>query len=161
MEFFKPNININFMAQRKWAAIFSIILFLLSLGSLAFYGLNRGLDFTGGTQIQLSFAKEADLVQIRSNLEKQGFHEALVISFGTSKDVLITLVPQDKNKLAADSNAQSELVRQVAQALPGATIDQVNYIGPQVGKEMMSKSILAILFALLGTMVYIAFRFDL
>ncbi|HLB43171.1 MAG TPA: protein translocase subunit SecF [Gammaproteobacteria bacterium] len=161
MEFFRHNTNINFMAQRKWAAIFSIILFLISIVSLGMYGLNWGLDFTGGTQVQLSFPEEADLIQIRSHLETIGFPEAVVMSYGTSKDVLVTLVSKDSNAAAMDNQAQMKIVRQVAQALPTAIIAQVNYIGPQVGKEMTSKSTLAILFALLGTMVYIAFRFDM
>src|SRR5438132_1695697 len=97
MEFFKHNTNINFMAQRKWAAILSIILFTLSLVSLAYHGLNWGLDFTGGTQIQLSYPETADLGKIHDNLEKAGYPEAVVISFGTSKDVLVSLVPRDKN----------------------------------------------------------------
>ncbi|OGT34758.1 MAG: protein-export membrane protein SecF [Gammaproteobacteria bacterium RIFCSPHIGHO2_12_FULL_37_14] len=161
MEFFKHNTNINFMAQRKWAAIFSVILFLFSIVSLGFYGLNWGLDFTGGTQIQLSFPVEANLTEIRSQLETIGFPEAVVMSYGTSKDVLVTLVSKDKNAAMMDNQAQMEIVKQVMQALPTAKIEQVNYIGPQVGKEMTSKSTLAILFALLGTMVYIAFRFDM
>ena len=149
------------MAQRKWAAIFSVILFLFSIVSLGFYGLNWGLDFTGGTQIQLSFPVEANLTEIRSQLETIGFPEAVVMSYGTSKDVLVTLVSKDKNAAMMDNQAQMEIVKQVMQALPTAKIEQVNYIGPQVGKEMTSKSTLAILFALLGTMVYIAFRFDM
>jgi preprotein translocase subunit SecF len=159
MEFFKHNTNIDFMAQRKWAALLSILLFLFSLGSLARYGMNWGLDFTGGTQVQLSFPQEANLTQIRANLEKAGFHDAVVISYGTSKEVLITLVPKD----AAQGNetVRNALANQVLEALPGATVEQVDYIGPQVGKEMASKSVYAILFALLGTMIYIAIRFDL
>ena len=148
------------MSQRKWAAIFSIILFLLSIGSLAIHGLKWGLDFTGGTQIQLSFPLEADLAQIRSTLETAGFKEAVVMSYGTSKDVLVTLVPKDQAVLS-NNQAETEAVNQVTTALKEAKVDQVNYIGPQVGREMMSKSVLAILFALLGTMIYIAFRFDL
>jgi preprotein translocase subunit SecF len=163
MEFFKQNTTIDFMAQRKWAAIISITLFLLSMISLGWYGLKWGLDFTGGTQIQLSYQQEADLPQIRSNLEAAGFPEAVVISYGTSKDVLVTLVPQGHVLQTADvdNKAQMELVNKVSQALPGAKITEVNFIGPQVGKEMTSKSILAVLFALLGAMVYIAFRFDM
>lgn len=161
MEFFKQNTNIDFMAQRKWAAVLSIIFFLFSLGSLAVYGLNLGLDFTGGTQIQLSFPEEANLGQIRSNLETAGFHDAVVISYGTSKDVLVTLVPKNKKAVEMDNEAQTEMVNQVMKTLPGSKVDAVNYIGPQVGKEMAGKSILAIIFALLGTMIYIAFRFDL
>ena len=160
MEFFKHNTQIDFMAQRKWAAMISIILFLFSMGSLLMHGLNWGLDFTGGTQIQLNYAQPADLSSIREKLDAAGFAEAVVISYGTSKDVLVTLVPKSKTILL-DSATQTKVVTDVKNALPGANVVQVNYIGPQVGKEMAGKSILAILFALLGTMVYIAFRFDL
>lgn len=162
MEFFKHNTTINFMAQRKWAALLSIILFALSLISLGFYGLNWGLDFTGGTQIQLSYQTAANLDEIHNNLEKAGFKDAVVISYGTSKDVLVSLVPKENQAQAAmNEKAQSVMVSQVLAALPGAKMDQVSYIGPQVGKEMASKGLIAIIVALFGTMVYIAFRFDL
>jgi len=161
MEFFKHNTTINFMAQRKWAAMLSVILCVFSLVVLTINGLNWGLDFTGGTQIQVSYSQAADLVQIHDNLEKAGFPEAVVISYGTSKDVLISLVPKEKNPEMTDEKAQTAMVKQALAALPGAKLDQVNYIGPQVGQEMTSKGFLAILVALLGTMVYIAFRFDM
>ncbi len=161
MEFFKHNTNINFMAQRKWAAVLSIILFLLSLGSLVVHGLNWGLDFTGGTQIQLVFPTEADLSKIRTQLNTAGYPEAIVMSYGTSKEVLVTLVPKGKNTQVLSNDMRTEIVNQVKQALPDGTVQQVDYIGPQVGKEMTSKSLIAILLALLGTMVYIALRFDL
>lgn len=160
MEFFKHNTQIDFMAQRKKAAIFSGILFLLSMLALAFHGLNWGLDFTGGTQIQLSYPSEPDLNQVRSNLQAAGFPEAVVISYGTSKDVMVTLVPKG-HSANMTSQEQTEVVNEVTRALPSAKVNEVTYIGPQVGKEMASKSALAILFALLGTMVYIAFRFDM
>ena len=161
MEFFKHNTHIDFMAQRKWAALLSILLFLLSLGSLAIYGLNWGLDFTGGTQIQLSYTEPANLSQIHDNLVKAGFPEAVVISYGTSKDVLVSIVPKNQNAAGMNEKAQAEIMSQVLAALPGAKVDQINYVGPQVGGEMASKGFLAIVVALLGTMVYIAFRFDL
>jgi preprotein translocase subunit SecF len=161
MEFFKANTTINFMAQRKWAAMVSIILFSLSLLSLAIYGLNWGLDFTGGTQIQVSYQQAADLSQIHNSLEKAGFKEAVVISYGTSKDVLISLVPQQKSTNQMDEKAQAAMVSQVLAVLPGAKLAQSSYIGPQVGGEMASKGLIAILVALLGTMIYIALRFDL
>lgn len=161
MEFFKHNTNIDFMAQRKWATILSIALFLFSLGSLAVRGLNWGLDFTGGTQVQLNFSETADLAQIRNRLEVAGFPEAVVMSYGTSKDVLVTLVSKEKSVSVGHNQAHAEIIKLITQILPHATVEQVNYIGPQVGKEMTSKSALAIFFALLGTMVYIAFRFDM
>lgn len=158
MEFFKHNTKIDFMAQRKWAAILSLLLCCCSLLSLAIYGLNWGLDFTGGTQIQVSYPQTADLGAIHNQLAQAGFPEAVVVSYGTSKDVLITLVPKDKN---VDEASQASLVKQVMTALPGAKLDQASFIGPQVGREMANKGWMAILVALLGTMVYIAFRFDL
>ncbi|VVC75228.1 hypothetical protein AQUSIP_05160 [Aquicella siphonis] len=161
MEFFKHNTTINFMAQRKWAAMLSVILFTLSLISLAYYGLNWGLDFTGGTQIQLSYPQAADLVQIHDNLEKAGFPEAVVISYGTSRDVLVSLVPKENEPAMLDEKTRTAMVTKVLEALPGAKMTQVDYIGPTVGQEMASKGLMAIIIALLGTMVYIAFRFDM
>lgn len=161
MEFFKQNTNIDFMAQRKWAAALSIAMFVLSLLSLAIYGLNWGLDFTGGTQVQVSYQSPADLKQIHDNLEKAGFHDPIVVSYGTSKDVLITLVPKDKSTESTSDTEQTQLTKQVMQVLPGAQLQQNNYIGPQVGREMATKGLIAIIVSLLGTMVYIAFRFDM
>jgi preprotein translocase subunit SecF len=161
MEFFKHNTTIDFMAQRKWAAILSVILFTLSLVSLAYYGLNWGLDFTGGTQIQLSYPEAADVGLVHDNLEKAGFPEAVAISFGTSKDVLVSLVPKEKNAAMMTDAERTQMVSQVLAALPGAKMNQIDYIGPTVGEEMASKGLMAIIIALLGTMIYIAFRFDL
>jgi preprotein translocase subunit SecF len=165
MEFFKHNTQFDFMAQRKKAAIVSTILFVLSLVALLVNGLNWGLDFTGGTQIQLSFATEANVNQIRSDLQQAGFKEAVVISYGTSKDVLISLVPKHAKDKSLENKAgaktiQDELVSQVKQALPQATVQQVDYIGPQVGQELATKGALAIVIALLGTMIYIGLRFE-
>lgn len=162
MEFFKHNTNIDFMAQRKWAAILSIALFLFSIAALIVHGLNWGLDFTGGTQIQLSYGQAANLDQIHDSLEKAGFPDAVVVSYGTSRDVLVTLVPKGASGGESLSNeAQTAIVKQIVAALPNAKVDQVSYIGPQVGEEMASKGLIAVIVALLGTMIYIAFRFDM
>ncbi|MDR3491904.1 MAG: protein translocase subunit SecF [Gammaproteobacteria bacterium] len=164
MEFFKHNTQIDFMAQRKWAAIISTILFILSLISLAMNGLNWGLDFTGGTQIQLSFPTTTNINQIRDSLQNAGFPEAVVISYGTSKDVLISLVPKHEKNQPANANgieaSKDVVVSQVLAALPTAKVQQVDYIGPQVGQELATKGALAIFIALLGTMAYIALRFE-
>lgn len=159
MEFFKHNTKINFMATRKWAALMSVILIIFSLLTLAVNGLTWGLDFTGGTQVEVTFEQPADLSQIHDNLAKAGFEDAVIISYGTSKDVLISLVPKGKNDNMLDPKAQADIVKKVMAALPGAKMDQVNYIGPQVGGEMASKGLIAIIVALCGTMIYIAIRF--
>lgn len=157
MEFFQHNTEINFMGQRKWAAVLSVILFVLSLMSLCVNGLNLGLDFTGGTQVQLSFPAAANLNNIRDSLQNAGFKEAVVNSYGTSKDVLVSLVPK---KSIASTDMKDEIVRQILTVLPNAKVQQVDSIGSQVGQELATKGALAVVVALLGTMIYIALRFE-
>ncbi len=159
MEFFKQNTKINFMAQRKWAAMVSAILFIASIISFTVYGLNWGLDFTGGTEVQMSFPTAVDLNQVRDKLQNAGFKEAVVISYGTSKDVLVSLAPK-KGANDKDMNNKDEVVSQMMQVLPEAKVQQVDSIGASVGQELATKGALAIVVALLGTMIYIAFRFD-
>lgn len=161
MEFFKHNTQIDFMAQRKWAAILSLLLFVISIGALCINGLTWGLDFTGGTQVQLSFKESANISDIQQKLEQAGFHDAAVVSYGTSKDVLVTLVPQGGKNTMQSVDAQAALVKQVMSALPDASLAEVSSVGSQVGKEMTSKGLIAVIVALIGTMVYIAFRFDM
>jgi preprotein translocase subunit SecF len=156
MEFFKQNTKIDFMSQRKGAAILSSLLFILSIVALIVNGLTWGLDFTGGTQIQMSFPTEANLGQIRDNLEHAGFKEAVVISYGTSKDVLVSIAPKKDMK----DSSKDVVVGQVLKIFPTAKIQQVDFIGPQVGQELATKGALAIVVALLGTMIYIALRFE-
>ena len=156
MEFFKHNTQIDFMAQRYKAAILSTLLFVLSIVSLAMNGLNWGLDFTGGAQAQLSFPTAANPTDIRERLQAAGFPEAVVISYGTSKEVLVRLAP----KKGMSDLGKDAVVAQLKQVLPTATVQQVDYIGPQVGQELATKGALAIVVALLGTMIYIALRFE-
>lgn len=153
MEFFNPNSNVDFMGARKWTAIFSALVFLISIGALLANGLKWGLDFTGGTQIEVAYESAADLQSIRDKLYKAGFKEAQVVSYGTSKDVLISIGPRA-------SKEQSLLVASVMKALPGAIKQRVDFVGPQMGQEMATKGALAIMVSLLATMIYIAMRFE-
>ena len=153
MEFFNPNSAIDFMGARRWTAACSILIFIISIAALIINGLNWGLDFTGGTQIEISYEQPANLQQIRENLYHIGFKEAQVVSYGTSKDVLISLAPRQ-------SLDQNEIVTKVMEALPGAIKQRVDFVGPQVGAELATKGALAIIVALLATMIYIAFRFE-
>lgn len=153
MEFFNPNSKIDFMGARKWAALFSALIFILSIGALFVNGLQWGLDFTGGTQIEISYPTAADLTDIRERLYQIDFKEAQVVSYGTSKDVLISIAPRSDIE-------QISLVEKVMQALPGAIKQRVEFVGPQVGKELATKGMLAIVISLLATMVYIALRFE-
>lgn len=153
MEFFKKRTNIDFLGLRKWAAALSCLIFLVSITSLFVNGLNWGLDFTGGTQIQISFNKPADLGVVRDELKKAGFGEAVVQSYGTVEDVLISLAPHK----GVD---QQQVLTQVLKELPGATVKRVEYVGPQIGQELANKGILAVVVALLGIMIYVAMRFE-
>lgn len=153
MEFFNPNSKVDFMGARRWTAAFSLLIFVVSISALLVNGLKWGLDFTGGTQIEVTYPQAADLAQIRDSLNKIGFTEAQVVSYGTSKDVLISIAPR------ADKN-QSGLVGEVMSVLPGATKQRVDFVGPQVGKELATKGALAIIVSLLATMIYIAMRFE-
>lgn len=153
MEFFNPNSNVDFMGARKWTALLSIVIFLVSITALIANGLKWGLDFTGGTQIQVAYSEPANLVNIREQLYQAGFKEAQVVSYGTSRDVLISIAPRGD----LDQGLQ---VEQVLDALPGANKLGVEFVGPQVGKELATKGALAIFISLLATMIYIAMRFE-
>lgn len=153
MEFFNPNSNIDFMGARRWTALCSGLIFLVSIAALAVNGLKWGLDFTGGTQIEISYEKPADLDAIRHTLSDAGFKEAQVVRYGTSKDVLISIAPRDDQDVSA-------IVDRVMHELPGAEKKRVEFVGPQVGEELATKGALAIFVSLLATMIYIALRFE-
>lgn len=153
MELFNPDSKIDFMGARKWSALLSILIFIISMSALVANGLKWGLDFTGGTQIEVSFPHAAELPTIRDSLYKLGFKEAQVISYGSSKDVLISIAPR------TDLD-QTRLVDRVMKELPGAVMQRVDFVGPQVGQEMATKGALAIVVSLLATMIYIAMRFE-
>ena len=141
------------MGARKWTAVFSAFIFLASIAALCINGLKWGLDFTGGTQLQVSYVGVADVNQVRETLYSVGFKEAQVVSYGTSHDVLISIAPRSARE-------QTSIVDEIMKALPGATKQSVEFVGPQVGEELATKGALAILVSLLATMVYIAIRFE-
>lgn len=154
MEFFKTNTKIDFMGQRRKAAIFSVVICVISFLILGVKGLNLGLDFTGGTQIEVSYPQAVDIGKIRDELTKAGFPEAIVQPYGSSHELLIRLGEQ-KNL------DQKQLQSKIQTALVGGNVAQVEYIGPQVGKTLVTNGILAIIVSLLGTLVYVALRFEL
>ncbi|MFM2322094.1 MAG: protein-export rane protein SecF [Pseudomonadota bacterium] len=152
MEFFKRQTQINFLGLRRWAVGLSLLLMLISAISLLSKGLNWGLDFTGGSQLQVSFDHPADIAVLRQQLAAAGFNDILVQSYGTSQDVLISLAPHQ--------TTQHDLSAQIINALPGAQLKQIEFIGPQVGHELATQGALAVFIALLGIMIYIALRFE-
>ncbi|MEH6585475.1 MAG: protein translocase subunit SecF [Halioglobus sp.] len=147
---------IDFMGQRKLALIFSTILLAVAIGSLATKQLNWGLDFTGGTLVEVHYSETAELNGIRKTLDTGGYAGATVVSFGTDKDVLIRL-PKGYS-----DNEGAELLSLLQQAYSGQVeLRRIEFVGPQVGDELREQGGLAMLLALGLVMLYIAFRFQL
>ncbi|MCC5792194.1 MAG: protein translocase subunit SecF [Legionellaceae bacterium] len=153
MELFNPNSKIDFMGARKWTGLLSAFIFIVSITGLWINGLQWGLDFTGGTQIEIAYEQAANLKEIREALQKAGFTDPQVVSYGTSKDVLISIAPRAQQD-------QDNLVDTVMAQLPGASKQRVDVVGPQVGEELATKGALAIIVSVLATMIYIAMRFE-
>ena len=145
---------INFMGQRKLASILSIFLIIGSIISFGTKGLVLGLDFTGGTQIEVGYQESADLTDIRAQLDKSGFETPVVVHFGSEKDVLIRMQGKPESGL-------SDAVLKVLQInQPGVILRRVDFVGPQVGEELQENGGLGMLTALLVVMMYIAIRFQ-
>jgi preprotein translocase subunit SecF len=158
MQIFKKATTFDFMSKRKLAVTFSALLILISIGSLATRGLNFGLDFTGGTLIELGYSHPADLTIIRSTLEQSGFPEAVAQHFGTAKDILIRIAPQEGKTNAEISSTVMTALRGVEKA--DVNMRRVEFVGPQVGDELANDGGLAMLYALICILIYVGFRFE-
>ncbi|PTU75279.1 protein translocase subunit SecF [Pseudomonas mangrovi] len=146
---------INFMAVRHIALVLTVLLTVASLASLAVKGLNFGLDFTGGTLIELGYERPADLGQVRKQMGQIGYGDATVQSFGAATDVLVRLQGDDPalgNKIVS---ALTELGGDNA-----VRVKRVEFVGPAVGEELRDQGGLGMLLALVGVLIYVAFRFQ-
>ena len=157
MEFFKIRKDIPFMRHALVFNIISVITFLLAVFFLITKGLHLSIEFTGGTVMEVSYDKTAEVDRIRATLEKAGFAEPQVQNFGSSRDVLIRL-PLKAGQSSAD------LSRQVMEKLkaddPAAELRRVEFVGPQVGRELAENGALALLVTSLGIVGYLALRFE-
>lgn len=158
MQLIKPNTKIDFIKLGLPMIIISGVLVLASLVMIGTRGLDFGLDFTGGTLIEVSYDKPADLSQVRAALEEAGFENAMVQTFGAASDIVVRLPSQ-----GADSNAQ--ISTDVLKALRGSTdgtveMRRVEFVGPQVGEELKEKGGLAMLYAVIGILIYVWLRFE-
>lgn len=157
MKFFARVPNINFMAQRKVGLAASALLTLAAILLVAIRGLNLGIDFTGGVLVEVEFAQTVELDRVRSDLAAAGYERAVVQYFGASDAVLIRLPP-------AEDAGSAEVSTRILQALEaeqnGVSLRRIEFVGPQVGEELAEKGGLALLFAFIGIMIYIAFRFE-
>lgn len=154
----KKGFFIDFMAKRNLALVISAIALVLAATAIGVRGLNLGIDFTGGTLIEVGYTDAVELGKVRSSLAAGGFADATVQRFGTPRDVLIRMAPRD----TADNN---QLGNQVFAALNAdaqgqVELRRVEFVGPQVGDELTEDGALAVLVALLAILVYVAMRFE-
>jgi preprotein translocase subunit SecF len=157
MEFFHNKTSFPFMGTRRRWYLVSAVVIVASFVSLGVRGLNFGIDFTGGVVMEFTFPQAANLEKVRADLAGAGFGDAAVQSFGTSRDVLVRLLPRE----GGDVNAVGQSVLAAIQAgEPGAELRRTELVGPQVGKELAEKGALAILFTFLLILAYVAFRFQ-
>ena len=147
--------TINFMGQRRLATVFSALLLLASIASLTINQLNWGLDFTGGTLVEVHYDATAPLSEIRGTLDTGGFERAVVVSFGSDQDVMIRLPQGYSDK---DGARLLALLQQEYQG--NVELRRIEFVGPQVGDELREQGGLAMLLALGLVMMYVAFRFQ-
>ena len=157
MEFFHRKTSYPFMGTRKRWYIVSTVLIVAALLSFAVRGLNLGIDFTGGVVLELKFPQAADLEKVRAAVEEAGFAHASVQSFGTTRDVMVRLLPQE----GEDTNKVAQTVLGAIKAQdPAVELLRTEVVGPQVGAELANKGAMAILFTFVGILIYVAFRFQ-
>jgi preprotein translocase subunit SecF len=157
MQLFNKETRINFLGMRKPAMVFSLVLILIAIGSIATRGFNFGIDFTGGTLIEVGYPESVELDAVRQALSDSGYGDAVVQHFGAATDVLIRIAPRE-------GVSSAELSDNVLAALKGAdetvAMRRVEFVGPQVGEELTNDGGLAMIYALIGILIYVALRFE-
>jgi preprotein translocase subunit SecF len=159
MRFDLYHTNIDFLRWGKLAMGWSIAVLLIALGSVLIRGMNLGLDFTGGTVIEVQYPEPVEIPRVRETLAQAGFGDAQTQHFGTSRDVLIRIPPREQANAATLSNDVLRAL-QGAEGGAGATMARAEFVGPQVGQELVEQGGLAALGALAGILVYVMFRFE-
>ena len=157
MEFFRIKRDIPFMRYALIFNVISIITFLVAVGSIATRGLNFGVDFTGGTVMEVNYAQPADLDKVRAALARLGLAEVSVQNFGTTRDVLVRL-PVKQGVTSAKLSEQ--VMQELKKEDKSADARRVEFVGPQVGRELFDSGALALLFVCIGIVVYLWFRFE-
>ena len=157
MQLLKGKLNIDFMGKRRLAIMLSGVVLAVSLTALVTKGLNFGIDFTGGTLIEVGYPESVELEPIRTALADAGFDNAQVQHFGSSRDVLVRIAPQDEKETAQLSG---EALASLRQQNAGVDMRRIEFVGPQVGEELTEQGALAMIYALIGILIYIMVRFQ-
>ena len=157
MEFFKIRHDIPFMRHALAFNVISLLTFLLAVGFLAARGLNFSIEFTGGTVLEVSYEHPADIEPIRKTLEQKGYNDFSVQNFGSARDILIRMPLKPGQESAALSRAVMEALTAQDRS---ASLKRVEFVGPQVGRELAENGALALLVTSIGIVLYLALRFE-
>lgn len=157
MELIRQGLDLDFMSRRRVAVMVSAGLLVISALSLAFRGLEFGIDFTGGTLVEVGYPQAVELEPVRATLAGAGFEGALVQHFGTAQDVLIRIAPRDDMERSELSNRAFDALRAKDSSVD---LRRVEFVGPQVGEELTEQGGLAMLIALGAIFIYVMFRFE-
>ncbi len=157
MEFFKIRRDIPFMKNALVFNVISVVTFVAAVFFLATRGLHLSVEFTGGTVMQVSYAQAADIEKVRGTVSSLGYTDVQVQNFGTARDVLIRLPAQKGVSSAQQSERTLSALRAVD---PGVTMQRVEFVGPQVGEELVTNGLLALGMVVLGIVIYLALRFE-
>ena len=156
--------RINFLRMKGVAFTIAALLVAVSIGAIATKGFNFALDFTGGTVTELRFDKPVDINAARARLADAGFGDAQVISFGSGNDLLVRMqldgVDDAENNVAANATAAAQITKAVSTPDNPGTVVRSDFVGPQVGKELALNGIWAVIFVVVGFLIYISFRFE-
>ena len=158
MKFLNSKTNIDFMSRRKIALVLSTVMIIASIASLAIRGLNFGLDFTGGTLIEVGFQTAPDTTDVRNNLSNAGF-DAIVQTYGAATDIVVRIPPSKVEESSAELSTR--VLAALSQDVEGEIeMRRVEFVGPQVGDELKEQGILAVIYAMVGVFLYVMFRFQ-
>jgi len=158
MKFLNRKTNIDFMSRRNIALVFSAVLIVVSIASLAIRGLNFGLDFTGGTLIEVGYPSAPNTNEVRENLAVAGF-DSIVQTFGAATDIIVRIPPGEIEESSAELSTR--VLAALSQGVEGEIeMRRVEFVGPQVGDELAEQGILAVIYAMVGVFLYVMFRFQ-
>ena len=182
MELIRKTTNIDFLGRRKLALLGSTVIMLAGIAALLLRGLNLGIDFTGGTLVEVSYAEPVEISVVRGTLREAGFEDAVVQYFGTSRDVMVRLPGSEDQASAQLSSAVMAALRNpfdevLSEGVPGSLqrcsrgaaevledcrvqMRRVEFVGPQVGRELTEQGGLAMIYALIGILIYVTWRFE-
>jgi preprotein translocase subunit SecF len=160
MRFLDKKTNFDFMGKRKIAFVLSAVLIILSIAALVTRDLNFGLDFTGGTLIEVSYPAAPEISDVRSNLSDAGMDDAVVQTFGAATEIVVRIPPRD-DEAESDAEISTVVLAALQQGVEGeVAMRRVEFVGPQVGDELTEQGILAVVYALIGIFLYVMIRFQ-